>query len=106
VLLNALSFVTTESELRVLHYRLQSLNIFHHFLLISASNVVLIETELIFSASTVVKHSRCFSVSVSQVQLSILCHYRVDFMSPFTGFLADISRGPSGVKIVQPCVDF
>ena len=65
--------------------------------------MVMIETEFIFSASTVIKHSRSFCVGVSQVQLSILCHYRV-YLMPFAGLLVNISS-PCGVKIMQPSVD-
>ena len=75
MLLNALSFVSTESELRVFNYCLESLNIPHHFLLVSAPHMILIETKLLFFADTVIKYSRSLSICVSQVQLSILCHY-------------------------------
>ncbi len=75
MLLYALSFVPAESELRVFNYRLQSLNIPHHFLLVSAPHMILIETKLFFFAGTVIKYTRSLSICISQMQLSILCHY-------------------------------
>lgn len=67
--------------------------------------MILIEAKLFFFAGTVIKYSRSLSICVSQVQLSILCHYWVDLMTPFTELFVYIPLLPCCVEIMQPCVD-
>ena len=81
--MNALSLVATERELWILYYGLQLLNVPLKLLLISAAVLILIKAKLLLAAHVVVKcrwrlrlHSR-LDVSVSQVKLGILRHYRI-----------------------------
>ena len=101
-MLDTFTFVATECKLWVLDDGLEHIDIPLELLLVCASRVILVKAELILLASTVVDHGWSLSIGISQVQLGILGHDGIDFMSG-TGLLSNFCG--CGVQIVEPSVD-
>lgn len=71
LLMNTLSFISTESKLRILGNGFQHINVSLQVLFVSAPRMILVKTELILSASTahlmIVNDSWSLSIGVPQM---------------------------------------